>query len=240
MHSKDTVEIQTPEGVHLELALANVGSRGLAVVVDHVAQGLIVLGAVLVLGLAGAGGLLGLGILATVTFFTLFGYPIAWEVWGGGSTPGKRWNHLRVVRVDGTPVRFVDSAIRNLVRLIDLLGVYLVASISVFVSSRNQRLGDLAAGTLVIRVPRVPRYRPATSPPGFVPVGPVWDVSGVAPAEVAAIRRFLDRRGAIDVGARGALAADLAGRVRPRVAGVLGALTDEQLLEGIATIKNGE
>ena len=240
MHSKDTVEIQTPEGVHLELALANVGSRGLAVFVDHVAQGLIVLGAVLVLGLTGAGELLGLGIAATVTFFTLFGYPIAWEVWGGGTTPGKRWNHLRVVRVDGTPVRFVDSAIRNLVRLVDLLGVYLVASISVFVSSRNQRLGDLAAGTLVIRVPRVPRYRPATSPPAFVRVGPAWDVSGVAPSEVAAIRRFLDRRGAIDVGARGALAADLAGRVRPRVAGMLDGVGDEELLEGIATIKNGE
>ena len=238
--SKDTVEIETPEGVQLELALAHVGSRGIAVVCDHLLQVAIVLGVAIFLTLAEVGGLLAGGIVATAAFFTFFGYPIVWEVWGGGSTPGKRWNRLRVVRADGTPVRFVDSAIRNLVRLVDVLGGYVVASVSVFVTSRNQRLGDLAAGTLVVRVPRLPSYQPATSPPAFVPAAPAWDVSGIAPAEVAAIRRFLDRRTSIDVGARRALAADLAGRVRPRIAGVLGALTDEQLLEGIATIKRVE
>ena len=239
MHSKDTVEIATPEGVHLELALANIGSRGLAVLVDHLLQVVLVLALALFLSLAGVGGLLAVGILSMASFFAFFGFPIVWEVWGGGSTPGKRWNHLRVVRVDGMPVRFVDSAIRNLVRPIDLIpSVYFVGSVSVFASSRNQRLGDLAAGTVVVRIARSPRVQPATSPPGFVPVAPAWDVSGLEPAEVAAIRRFLMRRATIDVGARAALAADLAVRVRPRVAGALGALTDEQLLEGIATIKD--
>ena len=237
MQSKDTVEIETPEGVRLELALANVGSRGIAVFFDHLLQLVFVFAVALFLTLAEVGGLLRGGIVATAGFFALFGYPIAWEVWGGGSTPGKRWNRLSVVRADGTPVRFVDSAIRNLVRLVDLLGGYVVASVSVFVTSRNQRLGDLAAGTLVVRLPRAPRFQPATSPPGFAPLAPAWDVSAIAPGEVAVIRRFLERRAAIDVGARRALAAEIADRVRPRVAGALGALTDEQLLEGIATIK---
>ena len=238
-YTKDRVEIETPEGVAVELELANVGSRAVATMVDHAIQAAIVLAAVLAFSLAGSGGLLAIGLVSVIVFLVVFAYPIAWEVWGGGRTPGKRWSNLRVVRADGSAVRFVDSAIRNLIRLLEGFATsYVLASISVFVSARNQRLGDLAAGTIVVREPRAPAFRPATSPPGFVPDAPRWDVSGVGLAEVAAIRRFLERRTEIDQRARAALAADLAGRVRPRLAGLADGIGDEQVLEGIALIKS--
>ena len=74
------------------------------------------------------------------------------EVLGGGRTPGKRWTGLRVVRSGGRRSRFTRSAMRNILRLIDILpGFYGVGMAVIFVTPHNQRLGDLAAGTLVVR-----------------------------------------------------------------------------------------
>src|SRR5262249_57943690 len=113
-----------------------------------------------------------------------------------GRTPGKRINGLRVVRSGGQPVDLVTSVIRNLLRIVDFLPVsYLVGIVSIVVTARNQRLGDIAAGTLVVRERREGRVgvrRPFTPP---VPAEPTaLDASAVTPQELNAVRSYLGRR----------------------------------------------
>lgn len=103
----------------------------------------------------------------------LFGYPVLMEAFAGGQTLGKRPLGIAVVGDDGTPVTFVAATIRNVVRLIDLLpGAYTVGLIAVLATKRSQRLGDLAAGTLVIH-----RTRLQSVVGGPVPYSAGWNGS---------------------------------------------------------------
>ncbi|MDP8988275.1 MAG: RDD family protein [Actinomycetota bacterium] len=178
----------------------------------------------------------GAAFVTVAWFLVLFGYDVLFEVAAGGRTPGKRWTGIRVVDRAGGPVRFVPSVIRNLLRLIDILpGFYLVGAIAVVVSARNQRLGDLAAGTLVIRERRnAPPARwvvPATEDTSG------WDVAQVTGEELATVRRFLERRRELLAPARTRLAGQLAGRLRPKVAGPGADVDDERFLELVAAAK---
>jgi uncharacterized RDD family membrane protein YckC len=235
---EDRITIATPEGVHLELALAGVGSRFASAIVDLLIQ-LALLIAIFVGGLAvfGHGGFAVAGITVT-TFFVLAAYDILFEVFASGRTPGKGLNGLRVVRTDGSPVGFFTSAVRNTLRLVDLLPAgYLAGIVCILVTQRNQRLGDLAAGTLVVR-----ERRPGP-PPTFTPVlrpdAPwrSWDVSAVSTAEVAAVRRFLERRYELTYDARNKLAYELEEALRPKVAGVPDQVRGESFLEQLAAAK---
>ena len=146
------------------------------------------------------------------------GYQVVFEVLGGGRTLGKRAAGLRVVTDGGAPVGLRASLIRNVMRLIEGLPLfYLPAMISVLATRNNQRLGDLAAGTLVVREPRQ-----ATPAPG----------AAAEPGALRELGRHRRRRGRVRRGARvpgaprrlgraraRALAAQLAGRLRPQVAG---------------------
>lgn len=251
MSYEDRISIATPEGVDLELTLAGVGSRCAARVLDQLVQGGVLIALGLLLGavggfLAGDRGEGGAGGTAFATAFIIvlvflvqFGYDVAFETLASGRSPGKRWTGLRVVRIDGAPVGFVTSAVRNLVRLIDFLpGFYGVAMVAVLVSSRNQRLGDMAAGTLVVREKKV------APPPGAV-LAPQrwaddlsgWDVSAVTNDELATVRRFLDRRGGLTPTARERLGTELANRLFPRVAGPTGSMGAEQFLEALVAAK---
>ena len=231
--------IETPEGVTLTVPLAGVGSRFVGATIDTLIQfSLLGAGAVvfLVWGVAGAASG---GVFAIVVFLVFFVYDVAFEVLAGGRTPGKRWTGLRVVRVGGQPVGFVASAIRNLLRPIDFLpSLYLVGIASVLVTKRNQRLGDLAAGTVVARAPRRrPQPLQPTSQPALLPPNlESWDVSAVTTEEVGTVRAFLDRRHSLDRGARNQLAATMADRLRPRVAGAPD-LSDEAFLEQLVLVK---
>src|SRR5207253_9899772 len=147
------ITLATPEGVHLELTLAGVGSRFAAALVDLAIQ-IALLIVIAVVGFVVIGGRSGFEVAAvTILSFLVFAaYDILFEVFASGRTPGKRLNGLRVVRTDGSPVGFFTSAVRNVLRLADLLpGMYLAGIVSILVTRRNQRLGDLAAGTLVVR-----------------------------------------------------------------------------------------
>src|SRR5579859_1276777 len=153
---EDRLTLDTPEGVQLELTLAGVGSRFTAALVDYLIQGVILLALGLVLGYGvgvdpGAGGF-ALAIFSICFFLVFTGYDVSFEVLNAGRTPGKRLNGLRVVRESGAPVTFATSAVRNVLRLIDILpGWYIVGIASILITGRNQRLGDLAAGTVVVR-----------------------------------------------------------------------------------------
>lgn len=254
MQLDDRITIATPEGIELELQLAGLGSRFIAGTVDLIIQLLLTLALVLLTGDVFGGGSLNAVALILGAFVIWFLYPIAFEVLNRGRTPGKMLSHLRVVRQNGAPVDLPASALRNLVRLVDgpLLS-YLPTIVSIVVTTRNQRPGDLAAGTLVIReapkpkgvAPRSPAPPSPGPPPPAAPsiavadtVLPAWDVTAITPADLGAVRRFLDRREAFDPAAREQLASRLAGGLAAKVAGAPLPIDDEEgFLQTIVELK---
>ena len=239
---EDRLTIDTPEGVPIELTLAGVGSRFAAALVDYVFQFLILLalGVLLhVLGLDPFSGASFASAIWIVCFFLLFwGYDVAFEVLNSGRTPGKRMNGLRVVRESGAPVNFTTSATRNVLRIIDILPppTYLVGISAILATSRNQRVGDLVAGTLVVRERRTLPPETRISPSVQVPA---WDTSAISADELDAAVAFLGRRGDLPAGARLQLAAELAGRLRPKVGAAPDGDGDEMFLERLVAAKRG-
>lgn len=240
---EDRVSIATPEGVAVELVLAGLGSRFIARVLDSLVQaGFILAWLLLVLATEGAFVVVAIGYVGA--FLGWFAYDIAFEVLASGRTPGKRWSKLRVVAADGGPVGLGASAVRNLLRVVDFLPVaYPLGAVAIVVTSRNQRIGDLAAGTLVVRERRsapvsLDEVR-LLSPPGstgWMDLS-VWDVSSVNAQEVAIVRSFLQRRHSLDPNARHRLAEELAGRLHPKVVGAPDRLPSEVFLEGVVAAK---
>lgn len=238
---EDRLTIDTPEGVPLELTLAGVGSRFTSALLDYLFQTIILVALALVLGYGAGLGPGASGLAAAfwaLGFFVVFwGYDVAFEVLNSGRTPGKALNGLRVVRESGAPVTFGPSAVRNVLRIVDILpGTYLVGMVSIVLTRRNQRVGDLAAGTLVVREPR--RLPPEVQISPSVQA-PAWDTSAIEPQELDAVATFLARRGDLAAGARSQIAAELAGRLRPKVGGAIAREGDEMFLERLVAAKRG-
>ncbi|ODC05121.1 hypothetical protein BFW38_02005 [Terasakiispira papahanaumokuakeensis] len=140
--------VETPEGIDFVQSAAGPVPRILAYLIDLGWRLLVYL--VLSIATAFIGGL-GTGFLLIVTFLLEWFYPVYFEVYRQGQTPGKRVMQLCVVNTDFTPITFAPSLIRNLLRWADFLPLfYLAGLLSMVLSDRFQRLGDLAAGTLVI------------------------------------------------------------------------------------------
>lgn len=233
-----SVDVRTGEAVAIRYELAGLGSRFLALTVDMIAQFVIALALLLLYGFVIEPALgripFGKNVHAFViaggiaAFFLIFvGWFIAFEAWWSGRTPGKRALGLRVVRDGGFPLDLGASVIRNLVRVAEFaLGFYAVSAVSALVSKENKRLGDLAAGTIVVRdradpVPDLDAYlaRPARTD------------TGLADEDRVLIERFLARRKTLEPSARAHLAARIAERVRPTLRAQYGNLDDESLLE---------
>jgi uncharacterized RDD family membrane protein YckC len=232
----DRMAIATPEGVEVELTLAGIGSRFIAGAIDFAIQA--VVGGSLALILQPAGST-GVAILTSAWFAVVFFYDVLFEVLGGGRTPGKRATGLRVVRSGGRPITLVRSAIRNILRLIDILpALYAVGMTSIFITRHNQRIGDLAAGTHVVRVRLGDRHPPAalveTHGAGEAAT---WDVSAVSTDDVATVRAFLDRRADLTRESRAAIGSELARRLRPLVGGAPEDLSDERFLALLVATK---
>jgi uncharacterized RDD family membrane protein YckC len=221
---EDRITIPTPEGVSLQMTLAGLGSRSIAGAVDLVLKGVLVtLLLVVVVALLGASGAL---VILPAAGLTMLLYDVLFETLGGGRTLGKRWSGLRVVRSSGRPVDLTASMIRNVLRLADGLTLsYVPTFISIAVTKRNQRLGDLAADTVVIRDRREadraqPRFGAGAAPvAAHAAAGARWDVSAVPAEDLATVRAFLERRNGLAADARARVAAQLDGALRPRVGG---------------------
>jgi uncharacterized RDD family membrane protein YckC len=232
---EDTRTIATPEGVELELPLAGIGSRAIGLLVDTLIESVVLVAAV-VAALA-LGGITGAGIVAAFAVLLIIAYNVLFEVLGGGRTPGKRAAGLRVVMDGGAPVGLRASLIRNVFRLLEGVLLYVPAMIFVLATRNNQRAGDLAAGTLVIRDAPRETGAPAPEAPPPAETTASWDVSGVQDDELAVVRAFLARRAQLAPHARRELAQQLAAKLRPRVAGVRAGITDEAFLTGLAAAK---
>lgn len=142
------------------MPLAGIGSRFIAIVVDHLIWGFIfvvlgILAAIIFPALNYFGGVSvnwAIGIFVLVIFLMQWGYFALFEAFGNGRTPGKRVAKIRVIHQSGRGINFVEALARNLVRFIDYFpGFYAIGIIAIFLSKRSQRLGDMVAGTLVVR-----------------------------------------------------------------------------------------
>jgi uncharacterized RDD family membrane protein YckC len=235
---EDRLAIATPEGVEIELTLAGVGSRFIAGAIDFVIEVCVIIALAVILEPAGSAGA---AIFSSAVFGVIFFYHVLFEVLGGGRTLGKRWTGLRVVRSGGRPVTLTRSALRNILRIVDILpGFYAVGMTVIFVTPLNQRVGDLAAGTLVVRDRHGDRRRAkaaAMAPPVDLGSAATWDVSAVSGEDVAAVRAFLERRETLRPEARATIAAELCSRLRPRVGGASESMANEHFLQYLVAAK---
>jgi len=160
----DYLNIDTPENVAFGYEVAGIGSRFLAAIVDTLLIIIlqIIVNLTLLFLIRGVfedlfttqndGWVWLIAVFGLVAFALLWGYYIFFEMAWNGQSPGKRWAGLRVIRTDGTPITLTEAIIRNLVRLIDFLPAYYgVGVVTMFINEQSRRLGDLAAGTLVVR-----------------------------------------------------------------------------------------
>lgn len=146
--------VATPEGCELTLRLAGPVVRARAWLIDAVARWGILFAAILVLSKLGA---FGWGVSSIVYFVVANLYPILFEVYWHGQTPGKRLSGLAVLRDDGTPVDLSAATARNLLRFVDALPLgYACALVTIWLNRDGKRLGDILAGTSVVYSERKP------------------------------------------------------------------------------------
>lgn len=152
----DTVySIETPEGVALTLRIAGPVVRVLAWSID---LGLRVMGYIVLAIVLGQLGEFGVGLLLISIFVLEWFYPVLFEVYRDGQTPGKRYMGIKVLYENGVPVDWSASLVRNLLRAVDFMPfLYAFGLFSMLLSPRFQRLGDLAAATLVVYDDRPPQ-----------------------------------------------------------------------------------
>lgn len=225
IETEETLVIETPERVPLAFALASIGNRFLAAAIDHFIQYFSIVVVVWIfLTAAGFGSSEQIGMLdeigreapkwmiaiMIIALFLLFaGYFIFFEWLWDGQTPGKRLLKLRVIREDGRPITLWEAIARNLLRVFDavpgfLLPIYSVGLIVIFLSNRDQRVGDIFAGTVVIRerTDEAPTFAETFSNPiadaAFRRVQKRTDftanVSSLTAPEIEVVESFLRRR----------------------------------------------
>lgn len=238
-----SISVRTPESIAFSYELAGLGSRFLAVVADMAVQGLILIailwGFYLIGSHAGkaasaagdsAAASLGIAVIVTIVFLVFFGYFIAFEAFWNGQTPGKKLLGIRVVRDGGYPLDAGASFIRNLIRVGEFaLGFYAVSAVASLLSSENKRLGDMAAGTIVVRDSRAQSLTAILEHAQ----GEEPRIALLTDDEYALVARFLSRRRGMAEHYRRTLAFQIADRLRPRLSSDLRRLDDEELLERI-------
>ena len=216
IETEETLIIETPERVQLEFALASIGNRFLACAIDHGLQ--VLTGILMFIAFTIFANFWSLGdsvsnapkwvkaVLIVILFLILSGYFAFFEWIWKGQTPGKRWLKLRVIREDGRPVTFWEAVVRNLLRTLDMMPApfYSIGLISVFVSLSDQRVGDMVAGTVVVREreAEAPAFAQVFASPvsdpalrrSFKPVEFVAELHVLTESEIEVVETFLRRR----------------------------------------------
>ena len=221
------VVVTTPENVRIEYELAGAASRAAAVLVDTLLQGGLIALIFFIWYLLAEARMriaagVGMAIIIIAFFLVFWGYYVFFETIWNGQTPGKRYLGLRAIREGGLPIDLSCAAIRNLVRIIDFLPqFYIVGIISILCTHNSKRLGDLAAGTLVVKERKewvgaagakpeaAPLEQAACSIPG---------IEMITSEEFDAVRRFILRKDELDARFREEVAARIAMPIVERLA----------------------
>jgi uncharacterized RDD family membrane protein YckC len=208
--------VTTPERVALWLPIAGIGSRAIAYLVDlsllffgwvalYFAVSLLGSIEAMVRGLSG----LAQALLVFGFFSAQWVYWTAFELFGQGQTPGKRVAGIRVVRLDGAPVGFFESAVRNLLRAMDFLPfLYGVGILCVLLTRDGRRLGDLAAGTVLVRRAQVTLDRYGAGATSELPTS----AAALASADLELLLGYLRRAPTLEGPARERLSRQLVER----------------------------
>ncbi len=249
-----SITVRTPEAIAFSYELAGLGSRFLALLIDLMIQGVTFFVFVFAVSLATPKAtvlareahlnqhwllstLIAVGVL--IVFSIFFGYFIVFEAVWNGQTPGKRLVGIRVVRDGGYPIELLDSSLRNLVRVLEAtIGFYAMSVVSMLLSSENKRLGDYAAGTIVVR----DRALEVTTPGSWLrsttkdssAIGSDA-LAGLSTDELLLVDRYVARKATLEPAAAQTTAAKIAAVVRPKLHGELATLSDDELLMKIAT-----
>jgi uncharacterized RDD family membrane protein YckC len=274
VETPDQLTIETPEQVAIRFPVAGIGSRFLALLADSLLQavgyGVVVLLFVLMVSAmprvanapAPSANAEKWVIAAVILFHFLiyWGYFTLFEAFWNGQTPGKRFCKLRVIRDSGRQITLFESMTRNLVRIVDWLpGIYAVGIITMISNKRNKRLGDLAAGTVVVheRAAEAPLWSgtgsrtitaaaftpPPVAPSPFAPAAvdlPADAVARLSPDDLNVIDHFFSRAIDIDIARREQLADRLARQMTARMGIEMpDGIPAERVLESIARILRG-
>ncbi|HEX5883275.1 MAG TPA: RDD family protein, partial [Pyrinomonadaceae bacterium] len=214
--TEEILIIETPERVPLHFALASIGNRFLACAIDHAIQGfvlaLIAITAMILANFSSIERAIAsapkwvYAVMILLLFLTFSGYFAFFEWIWSGQTPGKRWLKLRVIREDGRPITFWEASVRNLLRTFDMMPFpfYSIGLISVFSTNRDQRVGDMVAGTVVVREreAEAPEFSQVFATPvsdpalrrSFKPVDFTASLSALTESEIQVVETFLRRR----------------------------------------------
>jgi uncharacterized RDD family membrane protein YckC len=204
----------TPEAVVLDLPIASAGVRVIARAIDVVISLFGAFFVIEVIALFGSETVV-IVVAAATGFAVLVGYPVLMEAFWGGRTLGKAVMKLRVVRADGAPIGLIQASARGALGLVDVwFTIGFVGLVSMLVSKRSQRLGDLVGGTLVLRRSRssVRAVLPVhfAVPPGCEELVRTMDVGAMTPADYELVRSFLIRWHEFKAAQRPAVAATVA------------------------------
>lgn len=245
------VKLLTPESVELEFTLAGIGNRALALLIDY---SILFLGWLIFLVVFSIFAyqllqyleqsnadysnvpiwLLAIGFLLSFIFTT--GYFAGFEVLRQGQTPGKRWAKIRVVRDDSRPVGLTQAVLRSLLQPIDNL--LFVGAFMIFLSKREKRLGDWAAGTIVIQENRALKQAIVLSTEArklATELPRTTDLAQLQPRHFAVVTEYLQRRPFLETKAKSDLSLDLARQIRTliKLETLPQGLTADQFLEAV-------
>jgi uncharacterized RDD family membrane protein YckC len=197
--------VEIPGGIHLEAQVVGPVARAFALAIDLLISGVLIFLlslAAIPLDIGGLGG----GLFLITLFLIQWFYPVLFEILARGQTPGKKMLGIAVVNDDLSPVTLGTSLVRNLLRTVDFLPLcYLAGLVTMLSNRRFQRLGDLAAGTLVVSISRSARAA------GVEDIPPLAPVTALSRSEQTSIVDFLQRSRQLSVPRQHELAAILEG-----------------------------
>jgi uncharacterized RDD family membrane protein YckC len=216
----ERLTIDTPEQIALELTVAGIGSRFLAVAIDTVLQVSLYVAGFLTLAvftppaaLRSTLALLGPAAAILLGFSVYWGYFALFEIVWSGRTPGKRVAGIRVIKESGRPINAFEAIGRNVLRAIDFLpAMYLVGVVCMMLNRNSRRLGDYVAGTIVVHDRQTEDVRPDLITTAAAHLSSA-QLSRMPSEELVLIETYLHRRSQLDPRVRGDRADQIVRRI---------------------------
>lgn len=222
LRGADVDRLVTGEGVLIEVPPTSVASLVIAAIIDYVVIFGVYIGSILALSRVASSMSAAQSAVVTIvlTVSAFLVVPVGIEVWSRGRSLGKLVMKLRVVRDDGGPITFRHAFVRGLIAIVEIWTLNgIPAVICAMISTRAKRIGDLAAGTYVVREETAMKLAPAPwMPPALIPWATGADMAALPDGLAMQIRQYLLRTGSLSPAAHEQIGRDMLGRVLPLVA----------------------